>query len=78
MATLTSALDTDFTPAVGDFIAQATGGFAQLLRKNTAGAAWAVAAGNLNGAVIVSNPVTGAVYRFTNSGSTTPIVQADQ
>ena len=76
MATLVSALQTEFTPAAGDFIAQSTGGIASLLRKNSSGAGFA-AVGQIDGAMIVSNPVAGAVYKFdTRSG--TPVVQADQ
>lgn len=80
MATLTSALDTDFTPAAGDFIAQATGGSVQLLRKNSSGAAFALVGliGIGTGAVIVSNPVAGAVYRFSTTGGQVVAVQADQ
>jgi len=77
MATLIAALDTDFTPAVGDFIAQVTGGSCQLVRKNTAGAAFALVQSLVNCAVVVSNPVAGAVYRF-NSVQTGVTVQADQ
>jgi hypothetical protein len=76
MATLVSALQTEFTPAAGDFIAQSTGGTAQLMRKNSSGAGFA-GVGLIDGAMIVSNPVAGAVYKFdTRSGS--PSVQADQ
>ena len=75
MATLTAALDTDFTPAAGDFIAQATGGTANLLRKNSSGAQFAPV-GPINGAVTVDNPVAGAVYKF--SAPTGVTVQADQ
>lgn len=78
MAALTTALDTEFTPAVGDFIVQVTAGPANLLRKNAAGADFAVvqalAAGS---AVVVSNPVAGAVYMFTALVGT-PSVRADQ
>ena len=75
MATLTAALDTEFTPAVGEFIAQATGGSANLLRKNSIGAQFAPA-GQINGAVTVGNPVAGAVYKFSAPAGVT--VQADQ
>jgi hypothetical protein len=78
MATLTSALETDFTPAVGDFIVQVIGGTVDLLRKNSAGAAFANI-GAVTGGQIVSNPVTGAVYRFSTAGRAAPqSVQADQ
>ena len=76
MATLVSALQTEFTPAAGDFIAQSTGGISSLLRKNSAGASFA-AVGEIDGAAIVANPVSGAVYKFDiRSGA--PVVQADQ
>ncbi len=81
MATLTTALDTDFTPAAGDFIVQVTGGFGLLMRRNSAGAAMAQAASNVNGAVIVSNPVAGAVWQIRvapGSQSQGMAVQADQ
>lgn len=37
MASLVSALDTEFTPAVGDFNVQVSTGVASLLRKNSSG-----------------------------------------
>lgn len=79
MAALVTALDTTFTPAAGDFIAQSTGAPANLLRKTANGAAnfalvGVVAAGQ---GVTVSNPVAGAVYKFT-AVSGTPTVRADQ
>lgn len=77
MATLVSALDTEFTPAVGDFNIQATGGVASLLRKNAAGAAFALVHTALQGAFVVSNPIAGAVYKFSAPSSST-VVQADQ
>ncbi len=79
MATLTTALNTAFTPAVGDFIVQCSSGVAALERRNTAGAAW-VSVGIVTGndAPIVSNPVAGASYRFVQVGATTAVVQADQ
>lgn len=79
MATMTTALNTAFTPAAGDFIVQCSAGTAALERRNTAGAAW-VSVGIVTGndAPIVSNPVAGASYRFVQVGSTTAVVQADQ
>lgn len=80
MATLVSALAAEFTPAAGDFVAQATGGVAQLQRKQTSGAAFA-RVGEISGAVVVSNPVAGAVYKFVAYDTATygtPTVQADQ
>lgn len=76
MATLTTALDAEFTPAVGDFNVQATGGVATLMRKNTAGAAFGPV-GKVDGAHVVENAVAGAVYKFV-SFTGTPVVQADQ
>jgi len=77
MATLASALNTVFTPAVGDFIVQATSGPAYLQRRNTSGAAWATIVTLNETGGIVSNPIASVDYRFT-SHSTTVIVQADQ
>lgn len=77
MATLTTALETEFTPAAGDFIVQATGRPVALMRKNTSGAAFAQVTAIDNQALIVSNPIAGAVYKFVPSGM--PVaVQADQ
>lgn len=79
MATLSTALDADFTPAAGDFIVQCTSGFVQLVRKNNAGAAFASCSLLNNEAKVVSNPVAGAVYQFRRvHPNTTPIVSADQ
>ena len=77
MATLTAALNTEFTPAVGDFNAQASGGIAVLQRKQTAGAAFSEAGRLHNAAVVVSNPVAGAVFRFVGATAGV-VVQADQ
>ena len=79
MATLTTALDTEFTPAVGDFIVQCTGSPANLLRKNVTGLTDFAVVGTLmpGAASIVSNPVAGAVYKFT-AVSGTPSVSANQ
>jgi len=77
MASLVSALDTDFTPAVGDFNVQVSTGVATLLRKNSSGVAFSVVASAVSGAFVCSNPIAGAVYRFSAPQSTT-VVQADQ
>ena len=78
MATLTSALDTAFTPAAGDFVVQASGGAALLQRRNTAGAAWVnVGVITANNAFVISNPVASVQYQFTAQVGT-PAVQADQ
>ena len=77
MATIASAVETEFTPAAGDFIAQVTGQPAALMRKNSAGASFVPVAAIDNQAIVVSNPVAGAVYKFVASGR--PVtVQADQ
>lgn len=76
MATLVSALETEFTPAAGDFIVQVTNGMANLLRKNTSGAPFS-RVDCIGSAVIVDNPVAGAIYKF-QSVSGSPAVQADQ
>jgi hypothetical protein len=76
MATIASALDTEFTPAAGDFIVQCTNGTASLMRKNSSGAAFA-SIGSVSEAVNVDNPVAGAVYKFRRETGS-PAVQADQ
>ncbi len=77
MASLVSALDTEFTPAVGDFNVQVSSGVATLLRKNSAGVAFAVVQSVVDGAFVCSNPIAGAVYKFSAPSSST-VVQADQ
>jgi hypothetical protein len=77
MATIATALETEFTPAAGDFIVQATGRPVSLVRKNTSGAAFASVAAIDNQALIVSNPIAGAVYKFVATGLPA-VVQADQ
>lgn len=78
MASLTTANDTEFTPAAGDFIAQSTGAGAVLLRKNASAVATFAVVGNIvrDTAVIVSNPVAGAVYKFAADAGA--VVRADQ
>lgn len=84
MAALVTAVDTEFTPAVGDFTVQCTAGLARLERKNATGAAWATNGGDLQAGDFknVSNPIAGAIYRFTARtpyGVTlAPVVRADQ
>lgn len=77
MALLTAALATEFTPAVGDFNVQVTGGEAVLERKNSAGAAWAPVDVIEDRALVCANSVAGAVYRFRQLSGTCA-VQADQ
>lgn len=77
MASLVAAVDTEFTPAVGDFNISVTTMPATLMRKNSAGTAFAVVENLFSGAKICSNPVAGAVYKFT-SPYNTAVVQADQ
>lgn len=78
MATLTSSLNTEFTPAASDFIAQSTGGDVALLRKNTSGAVF-TQVGILSAGVsyICANPVAGAVYKALSANGN-PTFQADQ
>ena len=77
MASIASAIDTTFTPAASDFLAQVTGGTANLMRRNSSGEAWALVDAITNRAVVVSNPVAGAQYQFT-AVSPAPVVRADQ
>lgn len=78
MPTISSALNTPFTPAAGDFIVQSAGGSVTLMRQNSAGAV-AVSCGVVGRgeAVVVSNPVAGAVYTALPSDGK-PTFQADQ
>lgn len=78
MANLTATLNSSFTPSAGDFLAQATNGVSQLQRANSSTCAWATIEGFIRGALIVSNPVAGAGYRFIAAGTTNVIVSADQ
>lgn len=77
-------LSTVFTPAVGTFTVQATGGVAALERRQVSGAAWARIQPSLDGnsrngnAFNVNNPVAGVEYRFVAVGGTSPTVRADQ
>lgn len=77
MATLTAVLNTEFTPAAGEFNAQASGGIAVLERKQTSGAAFTEAGRIHNAGVVVSNPVAGSVFRFV-AVTAGVAVQADQ
>lgn len=76
MATLTTTVNTVFTPAAGDFIVQIASNDVTLERRNTAGAPWVPVGPKFNGALVIANPVAGADYRFTTIGNA--IVQADQ
>ena len=85
MASLTTALDTNFTPAVGDFIVQVTGAVpVELQRKNSSGiadAAYPPGEVLSPGTYIIKNPVAGAVYRFRMPSGANPAqspVAADQ
>jgi hypothetical protein len=92
MATISTSLNTAFTPGAGDFIVQVTGGAVQLQRRNTSGAAWANVPSPLNYTMLgtstasplndssawtVANPVAGAQYRAV-AVTGTPVFQADQ
>lgn len=87
MALLTTALDTEFTPAVGPFNVQVTDYPATLMRKNaSAVATFAVVYPHdfesytgqqaFLGALVCQNYVAGAVYKFVSGGAAT--VRADQ
>jgi hypothetical protein len=78
MATIATALNTPFTPVVGDFIVQVTGGAVHLMRANAAGATPTLCGTVGQGAaMIVDNPVAGAIYT-ARPASGTPVFQADQ
>jgi hypothetical protein len=78
MPQIASAVNTAFTPAVGDFIVQCTGGVVGLQRRGAAAAEWTdVGTITSNDSPIVSNPVAGADYRFVPIVGT-PVVRADQ
>jgi hypothetical protein len=78
MATIATALNTPFTPVVGDFIVQVTGGAVHLMRANAAGATPTLCGTVGQGAaMIVANPVAGAIYTALPAGGT-PVFQADQ
>lgn len=80
MANLTTAYATPFTPAVGSFNVQVTGGSAELMRRNNAGAAWAPVEVLGPGAYVIDNPIAGALYKFTAppGGTTAAAVSADE
>lgn len=81
MALLTDELDTPFTPAVGVFIVEVTGGEAALMRRNAADAPWALCAGlrnPINGAHDVNCAVAGAEFMFTAGSTADVAVRADQ
>jgi hypothetical protein len=86
MALLTGSnvLGTSFTPSVGSFLVQATGGVAVLERRQTSGSAWARMQPPLNGnsnngaSFKIDNPVAGVEYRFVALDGSTPTVRADQ
>lgn len=77
MATIASAVNTAFTPAVGDFRIQVTAGDVVLESRGTAGAPWAPCGPRISGVLVVDNPVGGVDYRFTSASQVTA-VQADQ
>jgi hypothetical protein len=78
MAVLTTTLGAEFTPAVGEFNVQVVGsGDAYLWRKNNSGATFVEVRGNpVAGAVLVDNPVAGAVYKLLSDDSVT--ISVDQ
>jgi hypothetical protein len=86
MALITGSniLETVFTPAIGTFVIQATGGLAALERRSTVDSAWSKVQPILDGmsedgsAFNCENPVSGVQYRFISLAGTTPVVRADQ
>lgn len=83
MALLTAEFDTPFTPAVGVFIVQVTGGEALLQRQNATGQPWALCAAVRNpisGAYDVNCAVAGSNFRFAagSDGTAGVAVRADQ
>jgi hypothetical protein len=84
LITGSDVLGTTFTPAVGTFLVQATGGEAVLERRQTSGSPWARLQPVLDdtcrtGAGFnVDNPIAGVDYRFVALSGTTPTVRADQ
>jgi hypothetical protein len=79
MATITTALDTSFTPSSGDFNIEVVRGAIVLKRRNTPSAEFAFVAELKAGSHIISNPVAGADYIMVRADSmVTPVVQVDQ
>lgn len=78
MAVLTAALNTPFTPSVGEFIVQSSG-VVDLQRKNNSGASFVTVETLYPGAKNVSNPIAGAIYQLVPiiTGAA-PTVSADQ
>lgn len=79
MAILTTALDTEFTPAVGSFNVNVFGAPAVLLRGAATGQP-TVRVGEIPAGVgvCVANDVAGTVYRLVGVGPVAPTVRADQ
>lgn len=83
MPTLTTALNTTFTPTKTAFAVQVTGGTCYLERRQTTGAAWAPVLAPSGqsvmkvGAYDITNVNIGSQYRFV-SASGNPVVQADE
>lgn len=76
LITGSNALNTDFTPAAGDFTVEVSGGAATLQAKAASGATFVTVGRIDNERRIVSNPVAGAIYRFQSGEAVT--VRADQ
>lgn len=77
MATLVSALDTVFTPAVGSFTVQVAGK-ALLQRRNTSGDPWITVSPPVIGPKIFQSVSTGTQFKLTTTDGTTPAVKVDQ
>ena len=77
MASLVNSLNTEFTPAVGQFSVQSVGGYSYLWRKNDASAVFTpVENPRFIGGVVVDNPTAGSVYKILSDQNVT--VEADQ
>ena len=76
MAVIASAQNTVFTPAVGPFVIQVSGGNADLLRRVSATAAWVNVAANFT-SINVDNPIAGVQFMVT-SNRPLAVVEADQ
>ena len=77
MATLTSALNTVFTPTASAFNVQVVGK-AYLQRRNSAADPWVTLSSPVRGPRVIANAVLGAQYQFVVTDGTTPVVKADQ
>lgn len=77
MAALTTALNTEFTPAVGYFRVQTSNAEVRLLSSPDAGANFVLeVALNADETRLIYNPIAGVVYKFEGAAPAAP--RADQ